>query len=206
MTNKQQEKLEQLQERALHLGLEIKNPDGTAIPEEVLHKNVQAAEEADKAKAEQAKAEQAKAKGDAEAKAKAEADAAARAGKDSEPPPAPVPPRPRRVSAKPEPQQVRAELVALCGLPKATEQDAELARHFGYPVIVPGGKPYVTSISFNCALGGKLREAGSVVILTDAHARNKLEFLTPVEEDDLPPRLRSHRQPEQNPPAKAAKK
>lgn len=63
----------------------------------------------------------------------------------------------------------------------ATSSDRALAKKHGYPVVIPGGKAFTTSASFNCAFGGGLRPIGSVVILNAAHAAHKAEFLTPVE-------------------------
>ncbi len=58
--------------------------------------------------------------------------------------------------------------------------DAAMAKKHGYPVTVPGGKPYKTRVSFNCSAGGGLRPADSVVLLNDREAEHKAEFITAV--------------------------
>lgn len=72
------------------------------------------------------------------------------------------------------------ELLEKMGLSAPSKADRALAKKHGYPVAVPGGKAYRTSVSFQCVMGGGFRTMGSIVILTDAHAKNKMQFLTAV--------------------------
>lgn len=60
------------------------------------------------------------------------------------------------------------------------DADRALSKKHGYPINVPDGKAYRTKISFNCALGGGLRLAETVVILTALNARHKKDWITPV--------------------------
>lgn len=206
--------LEVLQEKALHLGLEINDDAGKPLTVEVLQANIAEleAEEGDDddtpdEEREYAAAQANKAKVDAEARG--QAGSSMKTLTDPIQPPsltsnAPV--RPRRMAPKLEPGRISPELSKLAGLGDVTDADIALARHFDYPIVVPGARAYVTSISFNDAFGAKLRPAGTVVLLIDAHARNKLEHLTPVEDADLPAEARPERKPPTHrPPAKAGK-
>lgn len=90
-------------------------------------------------------------------------------------------PKPRKARGKKaQVADPPAERLKLMGCGKPSDKDRSLAAKHGYPVAVPGGKPYRTDVSFNCSLGGGLRPAGSVVILTDEQAEHKKDFITPV--------------------------
>lgn len=184
--------LEALQDKALHLGLEINDAEGKPLPEDVLRAKVTVAEAEAEEGLSPEQREHAKAKANealVAARAREQAASSLEAIPDNIQPQQftsnAASPRLRR-TPKLEPSPVNPDRAKLSGLPEATDEDLALARHFGYPVIVPGGKAYVTDVSFRCALGGGERPMGSVVILTDAHARNKMQHLTPVEDTDLP--------------------
>jgi hypothetical protein len=72
------------------------------------------------------------------------------------------------------------ELVRGLGLSAPTLEDYETANAYGYPVAIQGAKPYRTVVSMFDPLGGKDREAGGVILLIDAHTKNKLEYLIPL--------------------------
>jgi len=157
----------ELQEEALQLGVDIY---GDADSNDELTKAdlksaiaVALAENAAQAEADKAEADSARASA-AEAD---KAEVAAQAAKDD------AVKSPTTVDAAPE-------LLKKMGLPGSSKADRELAIKHGYPVAIPGGKAYRTRISFHCAMGGGERPMGSVVILTDAHAANKLEYLKAV--------------------------
>lgn len=62
-----------------------------------------------------------------------------------------------------------------------TDADFALADKYDYPIAIPGAKPYFLKFtSVVCAYGGGERAMGTVILLTDAHAANKREYLRPV--------------------------
>ncbi len=58
------------------------------------------------------------------------------------------------------------------------DADRKMAKKHGYPVAIPGGRPYKTAVSINCIFGGGLRPLGSTVILDDVEADRKADYLT----------------------------
>lgn len=78
----------------------------------------------------------------------------------------------RAAAADPE-----AGILAKMGV-KVSQGDRTMAAKHGYPVAVPGGKPYVTRAGFNCSFGGGYRHIDTIVLLTDAEAAHKSEFIT----------------------------
>lgn len=72
------------------------------------------------------------------------------------------------------------EMKSTSDLGTPNKADKALAKKHGYPVVIPGAKAYRTKLSFHCAYGGKFRQMGSIVLLTDAHAANKKEYLTAI--------------------------
>lgn len=158
-----------LQEEALQLEVSIYYPEGHEKEGKELLKDDLVEAIANK------KAEVAT-KHEADEKAK---QAARDADKPGENPPEPKPvPMSKRQSGSV--RDADPSLVAAHGLNPVTDKDRALAKKHGYPIAIPGGKPYRTSVSFNCSMGGGLREMGSVVILTAYQAEHKAEFITPV--------------------------
>ncbi len=175
--------LEELQEQALRAEIDIQNPDGSAKTAEQLRQELGNQEaERQGIRAPQAPQEPPSAPAPTpptqpEAKAKPAGKGAAKASAAKQPAsnPAGSPAPFKRTIPSATPSLLRA-----LGWPDPTDADFALAQKHGYPVAVPGGKAYITRVSFHDTLGGGERPAGSVVILHDAHATNKLEFLTPV--------------------------
>jgi hypothetical protein len=62
-------------------------------------------------------------------------------------------------------------------LGKPSKADKTLAKKHAYPKVIPGGKAYMSLGNINCVYGGGLRRNGQTIILTDAHAANKMHAL-----------------------------
>jgi len=154
--------LEALQERALQYEVEIttKNEDGTTreLTYDELSPLVEAAR---KAAADSVKTETPSASGRA-----SRATRATRAATEAELP-----------AKKTKVPSANKSLLSALGLGEPSDSDYNLAAEHDYPVAITGAKAYRTKISIHCAMGGGERPAGSVMLLTDAHAANKLEYL-----------------------------
>lgn len=164
--------LHALQDEALEHDVVFVDDDGEDLPYAELKKLVDDAKEAERKAHEAAKAEAAKIQEGIAAREVAERRQKAAELKAAK----------RKVST-PSRGGIRlppVEIMKGLGLPTPTDEDYTLAALHGYPVVVPGGKAYRTSISFNDMLAGDERPAGSVVLLIDAHASNKREYLEPV--------------------------
>lgn len=193
--------LEDLQEQALRLDIDIKDKNGQDLNASQLTAAIEAKEADENDELTPEEREHAKAQANsraAERQAREEVGAGMRAVPDQIAPPSlssNAPGRPKRM----RPISLEPRLIAnpdhLKGLPDVTDEDKELAKHYDYPVVIPGAKAYKTDVSFRCAYSGSERPAGSIVLLTDAHARNKLDYLTPV--DELPVREPARQQPQQ---------
>jgi len=162
--------MDDLLEEALQLEVDVTDEDGNELGEAELRERVEAA-----------KAEQGAPQGAEEAEPEAE------------PAPAPVPattgrkggPRPRGLAVAKTDLRLRIrapapELLERCKLPAPSDADYRLADLHGYPMAIPGAKAYRISISIVCAFGCGERPAGSVMLLIDSVASNKLEYLTAV--------------------------
>jgi len=158
--------LEQLQETALQLELDIVDADGNELDAGVLSKAIAAKEAANKAEAKVAKAAAKTARKTAKEIDDAE-DAVKKAAREA-------------ASAAVTVREADPKLLTALGLSKPTGADLALAKEHAYPVAIPGAKPYEIRVSMQCAFGGGLRPAGSVMLLTDAHAAKKREYLTPA--------------------------
>lgn len=75
----------------------------------------------------------------------------------------------------------RAVLIACAVDP--SEYDWNLATKYEYPVVVPGGKPYVSNAVLRCPCGGGRRVPGQVIILRDDMAERWNDHISPVEDD-----------------------
>ena len=160
----------QLQEQALQLEINIySEPEGDDDPKELTKAQLVEAIEAKEAANTEADGQQtnddeavrqtARDADAAEVKRQADADAAAASSTTVDP---------------------ADELLKRMGIDGPSAADRKLAKKHGYPIAVPGGKAYRATTSLNCGMGGGLRQAGSVIILSDAHAANKLDYLTKV--------------------------
>lgn len=175
-----------LQEEALQLEVSIYYPDGhekegKEMTVEDLKAVVAERKAALEAEHQQRQADAAAARDGADEEADEEDGTDEEEEDEEEDEPAPAPKAARKSRKKAAPVvDPPAERLKLMGCRKPGDKDRALAAKHGYPVAVPGGKAYRTSVSFNCSLGGGLRPAGSVVILTDEQAQHKKDFLTPV--------------------------
>ncbi len=161
-----------LQEQALHLEVPIYHPAN----EEGTQKELTVLELKDALAAKQAKIEEERAERD---KAAAKAREPLPEADEDELDPADPADAPPPVASSPV-NDPHPERLQMYGLGRPSDADRELAKKHGYPIAVPGGKPYKTCVSFNCSLGGGLRPMGSVVILTDAQAVHKADYIKPV--------------------------
>lgn len=205
MTNENKTpELIQLQEEALRREVDIKDDDGKELSEQDLRAALELKSETDGGGGRDAEPPQGDEESDEEyqyrlatanakkagAEAREEAQSSGRSIPDMPLPPsitsnAPTGRRPRSGNPpKREPARLDKELASKLGLPDATDADIALAKKHDYPVVIPGARAYVTDISMRCALGGGEREAGKVILLTDAHAARKHEYLNPVEDDE----------------------
>lgn len=187
-TNPPADELEAMQERALQHDIDVADPTGRDLTLEELRPLVENAEaNMSQLSPEERQYELAKLN---EKRVNAQAMAEAQGGQRSVSDPITPPSissnapgtRKLREPIKLDPQPVSGDLARAVGLDKAEPADIDLAKLHNYPVAIPGAKAYVTDIEMRCALGGGVRPAGSVILLIDKHARNKLEYLTPVED------------------------
>jgi hypothetical protein len=180
----QTDELEAMQDRALHHDITLTDPTGRELTVEELRPLVENAEAAMAQLTPEAKLNEKRATEQAmeEANSGGQRSVAVPIAPPSITSNAPGS-RTLRAPLKVGPAPINPELAQKLGMDKATDEDIALAKRHNYPVVIPGAKAYVTDISMRCALGGGERPAGSVILLTEAHARNKLEYLSPVDDE-----------------------